>query len=104
MRYERTDSFKADWKRLDDEERALVRARLAVFNSAADDVAQNRGDKGRWPTSLRVHDIQHAQGVWSVTFNFSGPDLRATFLWQHDDDGPKILWRRIGGHGIYRSP
>ena len=56
------------------------------------------------PTSLRIHDIENAKGVWSVTFNFSGPDVRATFEWQHDDDGPQILWRRMGGHKIYRAP
>ena len=104
MRFERTASFKADWKRLDNGERGVVRSQITAFNLAADDVADNSGDKSRWPTALRIHDIENAKGVWSVTFKFSGPDIRATFEWGHDSEGPKIVWRRISGHKIYRNP
>jgi len=104
MRYERTASFKADWNRLSADERTLVRTQLTAFNAAADDIASHGGDKRRWPTALRVHDLQGTKGVWSVTFHFAGPDMRATFEWGHDDNGPKVVWRRIGRHSVYQAP
>lgn len=104
MRYERADRFKADWKALNDQERDLVLAVLPRFNAAADDVAANGFDHHRWPSALRVHDIAGAPGVWSMTFNFSGPDIRATFEWTTLDDEPVVRWRRIGRHVIYNAP
>jgi hypothetical protein len=56
------------------------------------------------PTALRVHDISAARGVWSITFNFSGLDLRATFEWASVDGAPAVRWRRIGHRDIYGAP
>jgi hypothetical protein len=104
VRYERTDSFKADWSRLPEVTRNLVKDQLRAFSTAADDVAKHNGDKRRWPAALRVDAIEGARGVWAVTFSFSGPDIRATFEWDHDENGPRVVWRRIGGHPIYGAP
>jgi hypothetical protein len=104
MRYERTERFKADWKSLTDNERSIVLSALPRFNAAADDVADNGFDHHRWPSALRVHDIAGAPGVWSMTWHFSGPDLRATFEWTGAEDAPAIRWRRLGRHDIYRAP
>jgi hypothetical protein len=102
MFYERSDVFKTDWKSLTDEERALVRAVLPTFNKAAGSVAGPPYDKRKWPKSLRIHDV--GPGIWSVTFHFAGPDLRATFEWVTVDGEPCIRWRRIGRHDIYGRP
>ena len=102
MWFERTEFFKADWKALSDDERQLVRDALPAFNRAADDVAAHEFDHRRWPKSLRIHDIENAPGVWSVTFHFAAPDLRATFSWALSTEHPTVRWRRIGNHGIYR--
>ena len=104
MRYEGSDQFKADWRGLSEQERECVRTVLPRFNAAADDVAAQGFDPHRWPSALRVHDLRGAPGVWSVTFNFVGPDLRATFEWASSDGEPTVLWRRIGRHPIYRAP
>ncbi len=96
MRYERADRFKSDWKALTDHERSTVLAVLPRFNAAADDVATNGFDHHRWPSALRVHDIGGASGVWSMTFSFSGPDIRATSEWTALGTEPTLRWRRFG--------
>lgn len=104
MWFERTGAFKADWKSLSPSEREIVRAVLPAFNAAADDVAAHKFDRRRWPKSLRVHDIENAPGIWSVTFNFVSPDIRATFEWASNAEQPTILWRRLGRHDIFNNP
>jgi hypothetical protein len=104
MRYQRTERFKADWKALSEQEHQKVLAVVPKFNAAADDVAEHEFDHHRWPSALRVHDIGAAPGVWSMTFNFSGPDIRATFEWATVDELPAVRWRRIGRRDIYNVP
>ena len=54
-----------------------------------------------WPKRLRVHQL--VGGVYSITWNFTGPDGRATF--DLDQTGDTVLvWRRIGTHDIYDHP
>jgi hypothetical protein len=104
MWFERSSLFVADWKSLTDDEQAAVRSVLPAVRTAADDVAAHSFDHRRWPKSLRIHDIENAPGVWSVTFNFAAPDLRATFDWSPTREQPTVRWRRIGNHGVYRRP
>jgi hypothetical protein len=48
-----------------------------------------------------VHQL--VGGVYSITWNFTGPDGRATF--GLDQTGDTVLvWRRIGTHTIYDRP
>jgi len=53
---------------------------------------------------LRVKDVEGAPGVCEVTFNFSGPDVRATFEWIRIDGALAVRWRRIGGHEVFKTP
>ena len=102
MKFEVTDSFRADRKRLSRKERDLVTEALPTFVEACDRYAANPA--AEWPATLRVKDVEGAPGVREVTFSFSGPDLRATFEWIQIDGGLAVRWRRIGGHGIFKNP
>lgn len=107
MRFEVTRSFEADYQKLTDREKGLFRAAVRRFNEACD-AALERGDRPRWPNTLRVKDVEGAPGVWELTWSFSGPDGRATWEWTTVDiDGeavPAVRWRRIGGHSIFKNP
>jgi hypothetical protein len=48
--------------------------------------------------------MKGTEGVWEMTWSFSGPDGRATFEWVKAGGEIQIRWRRIGGHEIYRNP
>ncbi|MGH3908445.1 MAG: hypothetical protein ACRDTE_30300 [Pseudonocardiaceae bacterium] len=53
---------------------------------------------------LRIHRLT-GSGIYSVTWNFSSPDGRATFhLESAEGDEPLLVWRRIGDHSIYQRP
>lgn len=106
MRFERADSFVSDYRRLSADERARFKAAVRHFHDAA--VAIASGASSAWPASLRVKGVQHAPGVFEMTWSFSGPDGRATFEWITipGPNGPErgIRWRRIGGHDVFRRP
>jgi hypothetical protein len=107
MRYEITDSFRADYRRLTTSERDLFRLAVRGFNDAADRRVDN--PSSRWPARLRIRRVQGAPGVSEMTWSFSGPDGRATWEWITvvDRDGRRqvaVRWRRIGGHSIFREP
>lgn len=102
MKYDRSDDFKADYKRLSEREKDLFKKAYLRINAA---YAQ-RGDQAlpSWPKSLRIKDVKGAPGVFEMTWSFSGPDGRATFEIIAIDGEPAIRWRRIGGHEIFREP
>ncbi len=102
MKYQRTDAFILDYRRLSKPEQALVRAALPLFIKAAERVAAEPGTP--WPATLRVKSVEGAKGVWEMTWSFSGPDGRATFEWSRVGDEVCIRWRRIGSHAILRDP
>ncbi|MEP7378229.1 MAG: hypothetical protein ABI725_01560 [Chloroflexota bacterium] len=102
MKFEVTASFRADRKRLSKREQELVAEAIPTFVEACDRYAANPASG--WPASLRVKDVEGAPGVCEVTFNFSGPDLRATFEWIQIDRELAVRWRRIGGHRIFKNP
>lgn len=102
MKFELTESFLSDRARLSREELQLVRGRLPEFVAACDRFASDPSAK--WPASLRVKRVEGARGVFEVTFNFSGPDIRATFEWARVDDELRVRWRRIGGHRVFDQP
>jgi len=47
--------------------------------------------------------MQGAEGVWEMTWSFSGPHGRATFEFTRIDGEFAIRWRRIGLHVIYSN-
>ena len=110
MRFERTDSFRADYRRLSAAEKLLVRAAIAEFASACDEFQQHGT---AFPARLRVKAMRGAPGIFEMTWSFAGPDGRATWEWTEvevvDDSGavvrvPAVRWRRIGSHAIFRTP
>jgi hypothetical protein len=102
LKFELTDSFLRDRAGLSREELKLVRDRLPDFVTACERYATE--PSARWPAALRVRDVEGAPEILELTFNFSGPDLRATSEWTHIDGELAVRWRRIGGHRIFNEP
>ena len=102
MKFEITRSFDRDYAGLSKAEQKLFRQALAAFVPACDRFAANPSE--RWPTSLRVKDVEGAPGIWEMTWSFSGPDGRATFEWIQIDGELGLRWRRVGGHRVLKQP
>lgn len=102
MRYVVLDSFKGDYARLSERERALFRKSLRAFVEACDRYAVEPA--APWPSALRVKPIQGAPGILEMTWSLSGPDGRATFEFIELDGELAVRWRRIGRHRILREP
>jgi hypothetical protein len=98
VRFEITDSFEADYRKLSDREKRLFREAVRRFNHACD-AALVRGMRLRWPQALRVKDVEGAPGIREMTWSFSGPDGRATWEWATGEvEGkavPVVRWRRL---------
>jgi hypothetical protein len=101
LKYRKTPAFESDYRKLSRTERDAFRAALKTFIPAAERAATG---SARWPKSLRVRAVQAAPGVWELTWSFAGPDGRATFEWIEIEGERAILWRRIGGHAIFKRP
>lgn len=102
MKFELTSSFLGDRDRLSASELRIVFDVLPEVVAARDRIAADPA--ASWPASLRVKDVEGAPGVLEVTFNFAGPDIRATFEWTEIDGARAVRWRRIGGHKIFKNP
>lgn len=105
MRFERTESFKADFRRLTKEEREMFRTAALEFSAACDRHVKSRA---AFPGKFRAKDVEGAKGVLEMTWSFASPDGRATWAWTTVDiDGvtyPAVLWRRVGSHRIFSNP
>lgn len=102
MKYERTDSFKRDYRRLTEDEKKVFREAANEFNAALE--TREADPTAPWPTRLRIKGVAGAAGVWELTWNFSDPDGRATWEWTKIDGGPGVRWRRVGDHSIFNDP
>ena len=102
MKFEVTQSFEADYRRLSPGEASLFRAALGTFVAACDRYAADPAAK--WPASLRVRDVEGAPGIWEMTWSFSGPDGRDTFEFVQIEGSLGVRWRRIGDHSIFARP
>jgi hypothetical protein len=101
VRYVELPRFRADYKALTENEKALFRLAVREMNEA---YASRLGRIiPQWPASLRVKSVRGASGVL-MTWSFSGPDGRATFEIVQIQGEPAIRWRRIGDHSIFREP
>jgi len=71
VKYRREDSFIADYARLSDQERALFKRAVRQMNEAY----EQRGEQPlpRWPTHLRVRDVEGAPGVFEMTWSIRRP-------------------------------
>jgi hypothetical protein len=103
VKYRSLESFRADFGRLPAEHRAIfVDVLRAHFLPAI--AAGCFSGTAPWPARLRVHRLANSE-IYSLTWNFSSPDGRATFHLDKTADGdPILVWRRIADHGIYRRP
>ncbi|MQB01425.1 MAG: hypothetical protein GEU78_14230 [Actinobacteria bacterium] len=95
--WEKTDQFKRDEKTLTEDERKKLKAAVAKFR---DDLATGRGFR----PGLRVKPMQDAEGIFEMTWEIK--DGRATFEYGTPltEGVTHIIWRRVGGHGIFGNP
>jgi hypothetical protein len=103
LQFDWTPQFEADLARLSDAEHKLF-ARVAKedFSPACDRQRAHRGEA--WPRKLRVQPMTGTDGIWEMTWSFSGPHGRATFQWVSVAGEIRIRWRRIGGHEVFKQP
>jgi mRNA-degrading endonuclease YafQ of YafQ-DinJ toxin-antitoxin module len=102
VKYRTTGSFDRDFARLPTEHQQMFLKVLREHILPAIDAGSFTGVPP-WPKRLRVHQL--VGGVYSITWNFTGPDGRATFGLDRDQTGDTVLvWRRIGTHDIYDRP
>jgi hypothetical protein len=102
LKYQRTEQFKRDYRRLSDGEKEQFRQSIRTYFAPAADEVAGGGDP--WPKRLRVKGVQGAKGVWEMTWSFTDPDGRATFEWIQIDGEPAIRWRRVGSQAIFAGP
>lgn len=101
MKYEHTESFKRDYKRLSDAEKREFRSVIKRHFIPA--LERQTSDPGRpFPPKLRVKG--GAPGIWEMTWSFTDPDGRATWEWIKVRGETGIRWRRIGSHDIFGDP
>lgn len=111
MRFEVTEAFEGDYRRLSKRDRELFRRALQDFVAACDAFVADPGSH-RWPGKLRVKPVERTSGVFEMTWSFSGPDGRATWEWTEIEVRekrkvkklPAVRWRRIGDHKILNQP
>jgi hypothetical protein len=94
--YDKTARFKADFRLLDDKQRAAF---LRAVDAFREDLSRGQGFRN----GLRVKGVQGADGVFEMTWAANG---RATFSYGQSlhEGEPHIIWRRIGTHGIFGTP
>ncbi len=96
--YDRTDTFKADYRRLSPDDRAAFKEAARKFVEDLEHLPH-----GQFRGSLRVKSVQGARGIFET---WEGADGRATFQYGPEvtEGAPHIIWRRVGGHEILGSP
>jgi hypothetical protein len=105
VKYRATTAFDRDFARLPAEHRRLFLTALREHFLPAIDAGSFTGTPP-WPRRLRIHRLTPSS-IYSLTWNFTSPDGRATFHLEHDSPGetdPILIWRRIGDHSIYNQP
>jgi hypothetical protein len=103
VKYERTEHFKRDYRRLTDDGKAEFRR--VVREEFAPALVEHAVSPGQaFPPKLRVSGITGAPGVWEMTWSFTDPDGRATWEWVTIDGKAGIRWRRVGSHSIFADP
>jgi len=103
VKFETTPAFDSDFRRLATEHATTFRQAVrGKFAPACDTYA---GDPAApWPGSLRVKSVRGAAGVLEMTWSFASPDERANFELVTVDGELRCRWRRVGDHGVVKSP
>lgn len=94
--FTRSGRFLQDAKRLSEQQRA--RFQSVVLSEFVVDLKE-----GQFRPGLRVKRVVSTSSVWEMTW---APDGRATFEYgpAQRPGEPHIVWRRIGGHEVFRRP
>jgi hypothetical protein len=94
--WDKTKRFLRDWDQLNPKERK-------AFMEAVGNFVADLRSKGFTRPSLRVKGVQGAPGVYEMTWAGDG---RATFEYGPEVKlgQPHIIWRRVGGHDIFKEP
>ena len=94
--HEEEESFQRD---LDD----LTPEQYARFRRTVRRLAEDL-DRGEIRASLRAKPMVDHSGIWELTWE--GADGRATFAFGPERIPGKrhVIWRRVGGHEIFREP
>jgi hypothetical protein len=101
VKFDKTDEFAADWKSMPIDHRRIFHSLMPAFNAACEAYVDHPGP---WPANMRVKPMVNSNGIWEMTWSFSGPDGRATFEFFQLDGETAVRWRRIGRHEIYQRP
>jgi hypothetical protein len=94
--YDRYNRFASEFDQLSSEEQKAFRTAVARFVAA---LWENRVPDA----NLGIRQMTDHTGVYEFHFSKRG---RATFHYKTEERGKNadIMWRRIGGHEIYRKP
>lgn len=97
--HEETAWFWRVWQRLSPDERRRFRDAVMKFSEDL-----QRSPRGPFRPGLRVKPMQGAAGIFEMTWEIG--DGRATFQFGEErvPGEPHIVWRRIGGHDVFREP
>jgi hypothetical protein len=92
----RSVSFLNDWHALSPDEKRQFKT---AVRQMVDDLRTKQGFR----RELRIKRVRTAKGVFEMTWT---PDGRATFQYGQEvhPGEPHIIWRRIGGHEIFKNP
>ena len=88
--------FLREWRKLTPEQQSL-------FLAAVDEMVDDLSVHAPFRPSLRVKAVQGHSGVFEMTWATDG---RATFHYgaEKRPGEAHIVWRRIGGHEIFKNP
>lgn len=99
--YYRTGRFRRDWNRLTGTQQEHLRDARNSF--VADLKEMEAGRRSRFRRSLGVKGVKGTPGVFEMRW---ADDGRATFSWGEEKlPGRRhVIWRRCGGHEIFKNP
>jgi hypothetical protein len=82
----------------------LTLAQRTLFKQAVRDFVDDLKHKRPFRSSLRVRGVQGHHGIFEMTWEM--PNGRATFAYGDEQvpGEPHIIWRRVGGHDIFKNP
>jgi hypothetical protein len=98
--FDATERFFNDFARLTPAEKQAFRVARDKFVAA---LKANQVDPP-FPADLRIKLVQGTHGIWEMTWQW--PDGRATWSYgeQVISGQVHIVWRRCGGHDIFKKP
>jgi len=93
--YDRTARFQRDFDNLTPHQQRAVLGMVRLLVTGLRET--------RFAPQLRVKRVQRHEGLWEVTW---AANSRATFTYGTAvrPGEPRIIWRRVGTHAIFREP